>query len=48
MKESVTITVDKTLLEIMREHYTPFFTDNIGEYVDFQAKTNGDYHRLFI
>ena len=41
MKESVTITVDKTLLEIMREHYSPFFTDNIGEYVDFQAKTNG-------
>ena len=41
MKESVTITVDKTILEIMREHYAPNFTDNIGEYVDFQAKVNG-------
>ena len=40
MKESVTISVDKTLLEIMRDHYSPFFTDNIGEYIDFQAKVN--------
>ena len=41
MKENVTIKVDQTLLEIIRDHYTPYFTDTIGEYVDFQAKTNG-------
>ena len=41
MKENVTIKVDQTLLEIIRDHYTPYFTDTIGEYVDFQAKANG-------
>lgn len=41
MKENVTIKVDQTLLEIIRDHYTPYFTGTIGEYVDFQAKTNG-------
>ena len=41
MKENVTIKVDQTLLEIIRDHYTPYFTDTISEYVDFQAKTNG-------
>ncbi len=41
MKENVTIKVDLTLLEIIRNHYAPYFTDTIGEYVDFQAKTNG-------
>lgn len=41
MKENVTIKVDQTLLEIIRDHYTPYFTDTIGEYVDFQARVNG-------
>ena len=41
MKENVTIKVDQTLLEIIRDHYTPYFTGAIGEYVDFQAKVNG-------
>ena len=41
MKENVTIKVDQTLLEIIRDHYTHYFTGAIGEYVDFQAKVNG-------
>lgn len=48
MKESVTIEVDSLLLEIIREHYKPYFTVAVGEYVDFQAKVNDVVITAFI
>ena len=40
MKQMVTIEVDTLLLEIIREHYKPYYVNTIGEYIDFQAKVN--------
>lgn len=41
MKENVTITVPSTLVEVMREYYSASLVNSQGEYVDFQAETNG-------
>ena len=41
MKQNITLTVEPALIEIMREYYAPFMMNNQGEYVDFQAETNG-------
>ncbi len=40
MKEFVTISVDLTKLEIIREYYSSSLVTATGEYVDFQAKVN--------
>lgn len=41
MKENVTITVDATLIEVMRDYYQSSTINNMGEYIDFQAEHNG-------
>ena len=41
MKENVTITVNSTLVEVMRDYYKDSLVNNQGEYVDFQATNNG-------
>ena len=41
MKQNITLTVEPSLIEIMREYYTAFMVNNEGEYVDFQAEANG-------
>ncbi|MBR0439370.1 MAG: ribonuclease HIII [Bacilli bacterium] len=40
MKENVTITVDATLIEVMRDYYQSSIVNNMGEYIDFQAEHN--------
>ena len=40
MKETITITVDKDLLEVMRDYYSHSLVNASGEYVDFQAENN--------
>lgn len=40
MKENVTITVDVTLIEVMRDYYQSSTINNMGEYIDFQAEHN--------
>ena len=41
MKENVTVTVNSTLVEVMRDYYKDSLVNNQGEYVDFQATNNG-------
>ena len=41
MKENVTITVNSTLVEVMRDYYKDSLVNSQGEYVDFQANLNG-------
>ena len=41
MKQNITLTVEPSLIEIMREYYASFMVNNEGEYVDFQAEANG-------
>ena len=41
MKQNITLTVEPSLIDIMREYYAPFMVNNQGEYIDFQAQTNG-------
>ena len=40
MKETITITVDANIIEIMRDYYKSFMMNSTGEYVDFMAKNN--------
>ena len=41
MKENVTIAVDSTIIEVMRDYYSHDLVNSQGEYVDFQANKNG-------
>ena len=41
MSQNITLTVNSTLVDLMREHYSSFIVNNSGEYIDFQAKVNG-------
>lgn len=41
MKQSVTVKVDKTILGVIKDYYRPYMVPVTGEYVDFQAETNG-------
>ena len=41
MKDNYTITVQTKIMEVIKEYYRPFFVESNGEYIDFQAKTNG-------
>jgi len=40
MKQSITLTVDSTIIEKMREFYSDFIVENNGEYIAFQANVN--------
>ena len=41
MKETVTISVDSTIIEVMRDYYSHNLVTATGEYVDFQAEKDG-------
>ena len=41
MKNNVTITVDASTVNKMREYYKDNIHPNDGEYVDFEARING-------
>ncbi len=40
MKETITITVDSNIIEVMRDYYSSLMINSAGEYVDFMAKNN--------
>ena len=40
MKDNITLTVPSTLVEVMKEYYAPYIVNNMGEYIDFQARHN--------
>ena len=41
MKQTISITVDKNYVEVMREYYQPYLVNSSGEFVDFQAHKDG-------
>ena len=41
MKKNIVISVESTLVEVMRDYYASHLVNAIGEYVDFQAEVNG-------
>ena len=41
MKQNITITVEPSLIDIMRDYYANNVVNNQGEYIDFQAEVNG-------
>lgn len=41
MKKNIVISVESTLVEVMRDYYSANIVNAIGEYVDFQAEVNG-------
>lgn len=40
MKENVSITVQPTILKVMKDYYRPYLVNAVGEYIDFQANVN--------
>ena len=40
MKENVSITVQPTILQVMKDYYRPYLVNAVGEYIDFQANVN--------
>ena len=41
MKKNIVISVESTLVEVMRDYYSSNIVNAIGEYIDFQAEVNG-------